>query len=181
MHSVFRSIVIGACLIVVAPAGELAPELAPLAQAHTTATESLAGQRAAELARLRKPYLDALAAADQTATEAGDTTTLREIETEREAVNHGKLRAEISKVLPRKLFPVRRALVSAEPKTHAEFEKKQKTLDASYLQKPGTLQAKAAGNAIPTEQIAREKARVVSGISGAITDLKSGLAGRCAP
>ena len=177
MHSVIRSIVIGACLLVAAPAGELAPELAPLAQAHTSATEALAEQRAAELARLRKPYLDALAAADLAATEAGDTTALREIETEREAVNRGKLRAEMPKALPRKLSPVRRALVSAEPKAHAEFDKKQKALDAAYLQKLAGLQAKAAGNAALAEQIAAEKSRVVSGIHGAVTDLKSDLAG----
>jgi hypothetical protein len=177
MHPVIRSIAIGACLLVAAPAGELAPELAPLAQSHTTATEALAEQRAAELARLRKPYLEALAAADQAATEAGDTAALREIEPEREAVNQGKLRAEMPKALPRKLSPVRRARVSAEPKAHAEFDKKQKALDAAYLQKLGALQAKAAGNAGLTEQIAAEKSRVVSGIHGAITTLKSDLAG----
>jgi hypothetical protein len=124
MHPVIRSIVISASLFVAASAGELAP----LPQAHTNATEALAEQRAAELARLRSPYLDALVAADQAATEAGDATTLREIETEREAVNQGKLRAEMSKVLSRKLFPVRRALISAEPKTHAEFDEQQRSV-----------------------------------------------------
>lgn len=177
MHPVIRTIIMITSLFAAASAGELAPELAPLAQAHQTATEALAGQRAEELARLRKPYLEALAAADQAATEAGDTTALREIETEREAVNRGKVRAEMSKALPRKLSPVRRALVSAEPKAHAEFDKKQKALDAAYLQKLGALQAKAAGNAGLAEQIAAEKSRVVSGIHGAVSDLKSDLAG----
>ncbi len=177
MHPLIRSIVIGACLLVAAPAGELAPELAPLAQIHTTTTKTLASQRAAELARLRKPYLDALTAADLAATEAGDANVLREIEAEREAVNRGRLRAEMSKALPRKLSPVRRALISAEPKTHAEFDKKQKALDTAYLQKLGALQSKAAGNAALAEQIAAEKLRVVAGIQGVITDLKSDLAG----
>jgi hypothetical protein len=154
-----------------------AQSLAPLTEAHQYATTALTTQRDAELTRLRQPYLTALATADQTATKTGNAEMLRAIEQEREAVNTGKLRADMSKILPRKLFPVRRALITAESKTHSEFDKKQKSLDASYLQKLGTLQSKATGNAILTEQIAREKARVVSGISGAITDLKSGLSG----
>jgi hypothetical protein len=79
--------------------------------------------------------------------------------------------------LPRKLSPVRRALLSAEPKAHAQFDEKRKALDAAYLRRLAALQTKAAGDAELVKQIAEEKMRVVDGIQGVITDLKSDLAG----
>ena len=177
MHYLVKSITICAYLILSSSAEELAPELAPLAQAHTASTAALAEQRTADLARLRKPFLDALAEADQAATKAGDAAVLRAIEQERQAALQGKLRAELSKELPRKLSPTRRALISAESRAYADFDKRQKALDADYLRKLGALQLKSAPTSELAAQIAREKARVVSGIRGAITDLKSGLAG----
>jgi len=178
MKSFIKFIATCTWLFISAAAQEPAPDdLASLAQIHQNATAVLEGQRTAEIARLRQPYLQALAAADQVATKAGDTTTLRAIEQERDAVNQGKLRAELSKALPRKLSPIRRAVISGEPRLHADFDKRRKTLDAEYLKKLGALQIKAITNAALTEQITREKTRVVSGINGAITDLKSDLAG----
>ncbi len=154
-----------------------AQELAPLAQSHRTASETLAGQHAAELARLRQPYLSALAAADLAATKAGNAPALRAIEQEREAVNGGKLRMEIPQALPRTLSPSRRALISAELRAAADADKRQKAVTSDYLQKLGVLQLKAARDPALAAQIADEKSRVLSGISGAITDLKSGLSG----
>ena len=155
----------------------LAQSLAPLTQAHQSATTALTTQRTAELTRLRQPYLAALVAADQTATKAGNAAALRAIEQERDAVNAGKLRAELSEALPRAPSPIRRALISGEQRAMLDFDKRQKAVDADYLQKLGALQLKAARDPAVTEQIAQEKTRVLSGISGAITDLKSGLAG----
>ena len=154
-----------------------AQTLAPLTQAHQAATSALTTQRDAELGRLRQPYLAALAAADQAATKSGNADALRAVEQEREAVNAGKLRMELSRALPKTLSPIRRALISAEMRSTADYEKRQKALDADYLQKLGALQVKVARDPDLAAQIAQEKTRVLSGISGAITDLKSGLSG----
>lgn len=154
-----------------------AQTLAPLTQAHQTATAALATQREAELTRLRQPYLAALTAADQAATKAGNAAMLRAIEQEREAAQSGKLRMELPAVLPRALSPVRRALISGEQRAMQDFDNRQKAIDADYLQKLGALSLKASRDPALAEQIGQEKARVLSGIRGPITDLQTGLPG----
>jgi hypothetical protein len=154
-----------------------AQTLAPLTQAYQTATTALTTQRDAEIARIRQAYLAALAAADQTATKSGNAAMLRAIEQEREAVNSGKLRMELPQVLPRALSPTRRALISGEQRAMLDFDNRRKAIDTDYLQKLGALQLKAARDPALAEQIAQEKARVLSGIRGPIADLQTGLPG----
>ena len=155
----------------------LAQSLAPLTQAHQSATTALTTQRTAELTRLRQPYLAALVAADQTATKAGNAAALRAIEQERDAVNAGKLRAELSEALPRAPPPsVARSFPESNARCWTSTKGKKQWM-------PTTCKNSARSSSRPprdpavTEQIAQEKTRVLSGISGAITDLKSGLAG----
>lgn len=154
-----------------------AQSVATLSQGHQTASAALATRRAAEIDRLRQPYLAALAEADQAATKSGNAEMLRAIEQERDAVKTGKLRLELPEALPRKLSPTRRALLTGEQRAQLDFDKQQQAIDADYLQKLGALQLKATGDPALTEQIAKEKSRVLSGLRGPITDLQTGLPG----
>lgn len=154
-----------------------AQTVATLSQGHQTASAALATRRAAEIDRLRQPYLAALAETDQAATKSGNAEMLRAIEQERDAVKTGKLRLELPEALPRKLSPTRRALLTGEQRAQLDFDKQQQAIDADYLQKLGALQLKATGDPALTEQIAKEKSRVLSGLRGPITDLQTGLPG----
>ncbi|MCB1241187.1 MAG: hypothetical protein KDN04_00500 [Verrucomicrobiae bacterium] len=154
-----------------------AQTVAALSQTHQADSASLATRRDAEIDRLRQPYLAALVEADQAATKTGNTEMLRAIEQERDAVKTGKLRMELPEALPRKLSPVRRALLTGEQRARLAFDKQQQAINAGYLQKLGALQLRAASDPALAEQIAKEKARVLAGIRGPITDLQSGLPG----
>lgn len=154
-----------------------AQTVATLSQGHQAASAALATRWDAEIDRLRQPYLDALATADQAATQSGNAEMLRAIGQEREAVKAGKLRMEFPEALPRKLSPTRRALLTGEQRARLDFDKQQQAIDAEYLQKLGTLELKSARDPALAEQIAREKSRVLSGFRGPITDLPTGLPG----
>lgn len=173
MKQIFLLVLVTATLITTATA----QSLAPLIQAHQTAAAALAAQRDAELNRLRQPYLAALAAADQTATKTGNAAMLRAIEQEREAARTGQLRQEFPPSLPRTLSAPRRALLTGEQRAIKNYDTQKKTLDANHLQKLGALQSKADRDPALAAEIAGEKARVLSGINGPISDLQTGLPG----
>lgn len=172
-----RIIAITLALIATLHAQDLAPELAPLAQAHKTGTDNLAAQRAGELTRIRQPYLSALTAADRAATRTGNVTELRAIARERALVEKGSLSGELVGDLPRSLVNVRRALLLAEASIASGFLRKQKELDADYVRRLGALEARSARNPDLIAQIASEKLRVLSSNSGQITDLTTQLNG----
>ena len=158
-------------------AEDLAPELAPLAQTQKLQSNTLAEQKQQAIAAAQKAYLNTLNAADQTATSAGNVATLTAIAKDRQLVTKGGMGETFPSDLPKTLGPARKAYLRELERIDTTIGARQKQLNADYLRSLATLQGKAAANPKLAEQIASEKIRVLSGITGPLTDVTKGLEG----
>ncbi len=157
-------------------AGELAPVLAPLAEAHKKEVEQLAEEREAAIRGPRDSYLVALKRADEEATAKGDQELLAAITKETRLVDNGGITPLPPALFPRKLQGVHRTFVKAVEKVDAGIDRKRKDANSRYLIALAQIKPKPGDDAL-VAQIEAEKERVLSGISGPITDLRTQLKG----
>jgi hypothetical protein len=150
-----------------------APELAAQSAAHKEASQSLSEQRNKALAELKTVYLTALESADQSATAAGNVAAVAAITKERELMQRDLFGADIPSDLPKSLQSARRAYAKGREKVVNEFAQRQKAIDGNYLRFLATIQPKAATNRDLALQILNEKQRIMAGITGPISDLRT--------
>lgn len=156
---------------------ELSPALAPTAEIYRTQVSKLEERRVDVLIAAQDIYLKALDEADAKATKDGDVKLLEIISKEKDSLKNGVILPVPPEDFPRKLQPARKACVRAFENADDAFAKEVRKLNGSYLSALAKIQTAKPDDSQLTEQIEREKKRVISGISGPIIDLETDLVG----
>ncbi len=157
--------------------GEFAPALAPLAEKHRTEVSALEKERETEVQTPRQVYLAALRQAEQKATADGDKELLASILGEIRLVESGVRNPLPPADFPRKLEVAHRTFTRAAERVDDRIDKERKRVDSEYLKELAKIEAAAGTDGALGEQIQSEKERVLSGITGPISDLRAQLKG----
>lgn len=141
---------------------ELGPELTPLATRHEAGIKAIDAERTVALDRVRQHYLDELATAEKTSSNAGRLSEVAAILKEREAMQVGALEITLPADLPKALERRRNEYVTATNAIDRDFAPKYQRVNAEYLRSLASVESRATGNPELQKQIAAEKAHLVN-------------------
>lgn len=151
-----------AALVHCACAQTFAPELAPHAVKYKTDLATLELQRAAAVTQAQKPYVEALAGAEKTATARGDVAGAAAIAGERSALTRGLMPPGFPPGLPKELQAPRRIYLDAVERIRTAETPRRQALDGVYLRALTNLGARAPKESEIARQIEAEKEKLMA-------------------
>lgn len=156
---------------------ELLPPLEAVAGKQKQAAKVIFEERIDALIKVQDLYLADLKTAGLKASESGAVDVVKVIDAEKARLEHGAIPEKAPDCLPKNLHNARKIYLKNYEHLDATFNKRRADLDSAYLAQLGKFQRENASDETWKTQIASEKARLLAGAWGPITDMRTGLAG----